>query len=130
MSEPTSESSDAFNLHALLQEVMKMNAQSGMLSTIKIDDEKGTLAVVKPAVAHLVSEAKSYALNKIKWDDTAQVKKGFKSLYNFLNSAEKQIGKDNLSELLEPIFEKVFHDTVFHGLAVCKASQKLHWKSI
>lgn len=125
-----SSGTDAFNLHGLLQEILRINNQSGMLSTVKIDDEKGTLAVVKPAVAHLVTEAKNYTMSKVKWESTTEVRSAFKKLHNFLSSSEKQIGKNNLQELLEPIMEKVFADTPFHGSAVCMAADNVAWKGI
>lgn len=130
MSDTESNSSETFNLNALLQEIVKLNAQSGVLSTVKIDDDKGTLAVVKPAVAHFVTEAKNYVMAKVKWDDPSTVKSAFKKLFNFLNAAEKQIGKDNLADLIEPIFDKVFADTAFHGYANSLASSKTPWRSI
>lgn len=123
-------SSGAFNLQSLMNELMKMNSQSGMLSTVKIDDEKGTLAVVKPAVAHLISEAKNYTMAKVKWDNQTDVRAAFKKLHNFLNAADKQIGNDNLQELLEPIMDRIFADTPFHGSAVCMAADNVAWKAI
>lgn len=129
MSESSS-NTDVFNLNDILETLLEIQQNSGVLTSVEVDKNKGTRAVVKPALAHLISESDSYKLSNLKWENAAQVKTHFKKLTNFLTSTEKQIGRSSLTDLLEHVMDKVFHDTPFHGLAVGHAKEKVHWKLI
>lgn len=95
----SSTSTGVFNLGDILETLLEIQQNSGVLTSVEIDKAKGTRAVIKPALAHLITEAESFSFAKVKWDNTSDAKKNFKKLTNFLASTEKQIGKNSLTEL-------------------------------
>lgn len=130
MSESTNSEHDALNLGAIMEALLNIQQNSGVLTTVQVDRQRGTMAVVKPALAHLITESENYSALNLKWDDVSDVKLFFKKLSNFLSSTEKQIGKNSLATLLEHVMDKVFSHTPFHGLAIGAAKDGVHWKLI